>query len=39
MIDLDNWLEGRYRVPVTSTVEEEGDGLADPAPDSKEDSE
>lgn len=39
MVDLDNWLEGRYRVPVTSTVEEEGDGLADPPPDSEEDSE
>lgn len=27
MIDLDNWLEGRYRVPVT-VAEEEGDDSA-----------
>jgi endogenous inhibitor of DNA gyrase (YacG/DUF329 family) len=39
MVDLDNWLEGRYRVPVASTVEEEGDGLADPAPNPEDDSE
>jgi endogenous inhibitor of DNA gyrase (YacG/DUF329 family) len=38
MIDLDNWLEGRYRVPVASS-EEEGDGLAEPSPNAKDDRE
>jgi endogenous inhibitor of DNA gyrase (YacG/DUF329 family) len=39
MIDLDNWLEGRYRVPVASTIEDEGDDVAQLSPDSKDDSE
>jgi endogenous inhibitor of DNA gyrase (YacG/DUF329 family) len=39
MIDLDNWLEGRYRVPVVAAEDDEGDGLAEQVPEPEEDSE